>query len=88
MNKSLADVGGQMLVVSQFTLYGDCRKGRRPSYNNAAPPGIANSLYEYFITTVKRHDIFVQSGTFQAMMHVELTNEGPVTLMIDSHKHF
>jgi D-tyrosyl-tRNA(Tyr) deacylase len=84
MNKSLEDVNGQMLVVSQFTLYGDCRKGRRPSYNDAAPPEAAKLHYEYFMEAVKHLGIPVQSGTFQAMMQVKLTNEGPVTILLDS----
>lgn len=87
MNKSLVDVGGQMLVVSQFTLYGDCRKGRRPSYNDAAPPEQANTLYEYFMERVHQEGIAVQSGTFQAMMEVQLTNQGPVTIILDSKKN-
>jgi len=84
MNKSLEDVNGQMLVVSQFTLYGDCRKGRRPSYNEAAPPEAAKLLYEYFMEAVKNLGIPAQSGTFQAMMQVKLVNEGPVTIILDS----
>ena len=88
MNLSLLDVGGQMLVVSQFTLYGDCRKGRRPSYSNAAPPDQAENLYEMFIRETAKLGIPVASGKFQAMMDVELINQGPVTLLLDSAKAF
>lgn len=88
MNLSLADVGGSLLVVSQFTLYGDCRKGRRPGFSAAAPPEIASDLYLYFIQQVKQRQIPVASGIFQACMEVELTNSGPVTLLLDSEKTF
>ena len=88
MNLSLLDVGGQMLVVSQFTLYGDCRKGRRPSYSNAAPPDQAENLYEMFIRETAKLGIPEASGKFQAMMDVELINQGPVTLLLDSAKAF
>ncbi len=88
MNLSILDVGGQMLVVSQFTLYGDCRKGRRPSYSDAAPPDQAEELYEVFIQETANLEIPVVSGKFQAMMDVELTNAGPVTLLLDSAKSF
>ena len=88
MNLSLLDVGGEMLVVSQFTLYGDCRKGRRPSYSNAAPPGQAEELYETFIQETEKIGVPVASGRFQAMMDVELINQGPVTLLLDSAKSF
>jgi len=88
MNLSVLDVGGAILVVSQFTLYGDCRKGRRPSYSNAAPPEIAEKLYEMFIAETKRLNIPVASGKFQAMMDVELVNQGPVTLLLDSARTF
>jgi D-tyrosyl-tRNA(Tyr) deacylase len=88
MNLSILDVGGDMLVVSQFTLYGDCRKGRRPSYSSAAPPGLANRLYELFIEETRKTGITVASGEFQAMMDVELVNQGPVTLLLDSTKLF
>jgi len=84
MNLSLPDVGGSMLIVSQFTLYGDCRKGRRPSFIDAAPPEIAIPLYEAFINSVKAQGIPVATGRFGAMMQVELTNDGPVTLIVDS----
>ncbi|ADW19473.1 D-tyrosyl-tRNA(Tyr) deacylase [Desulfobulbus propionicus DSM 2032] len=88
MNRSLADVGGQLLVVSQFTLYGDCRKGRRPSWNEAAPPELARQLYEQFIDRCRGRGIPTQAGVFQAMMQVSLTNSGPVTILLDSHKTF
>jgi D-tyrosyl-tRNA(Tyr) deacylase len=88
MNLSILDVGGDMLVVSQFTLYGDCRKGRRPSYSSAAPPGLANRLYELFIEETRKTGITVASGEFQAMMDVEFVNQGPVTLLLDSTKLF
>jgi D-aminoacyl-tRNA deacylase len=84
MNLSLLDTNGQMLVVSQFTLLGNCRKGRRPSYMNAAEPEMANTLYEYFIKTVREKGINVQSGRFRAMMDIHLINEGPVTLIVES----
>jgi D-aminoacyl-tRNA deacylase len=84
LNLSLQDIGGQLLVVSQFTLYGDCRKGRRPSYTEAAPPSDAEKLYQQFIEIVRRLTPNVQTGQFQAMMEVTLTNSGPVTLILDS----
>lgn len=83
MNKSLLDTNGEMLIVSQFTLCGDCKKGTRPSFDKSAPPDIANSLYEYFIKKVKDYDISVKTGKFAAMMQVELLNDGPVTFMIE-----
>lgn len=88
MNLSTLDVGGQMLIVSQFTLYGDCRKGRRPSYSDAAPPEKAEELYELFIQETANLGISVASGKFQAMMEVALINEGPVTLLLDTEKSF
>lgn len=88
MNLSVLDVGGEMLVVSQFTLYGDCRKGRRPSYSEAAPPQLAEELYEMFIRETAKLKIPVSGGKFQAMMDVKLVNQGPVTLLIDSTKSF
>jgi D-tyrosyl-tRNA(Tyr) deacylase len=88
MNLSVLDVAGEMLVVSQFTLYGDCRKGRRPSYSHAAPPDQAEKLYELFIRETAELGIPVSSGKFQAMMDVELINQGPVTLLLDSEKTF
>jgi D-tyrosyl-tRNA(Tyr) deacylase len=88
MNCSVLDTGGQILVVSQFTLLGDCRKGRRPSYSAAAPPGQAETLYELFIRETARRGVPVASGKFQAMMDVALINQGPVTLLLDSEKSF
>jgi D-tyrosyl-tRNA(Tyr) deacylase len=88
MNLTLADVAGAMLVVSQFTLYGDCRKGRRPSFIEAAPPELAERLYRAFVAEVRGQGIEVQTGRFQAQMAVSLVNDGPVTLLIDSRKAF
>lgn len=89
MNLSVLEVGGQALVVSQFTLFGDCRKGKRPSYSSAARPEIARDMYERFMDLLnKKYDITVESGIFQAEMEVELINDGPVTLLIDSKKTF
>ena len=88
MNRSLLDTGGAALVVSQFTLYGDCRKGRRPSFIKAARPESANALYEQFITALEQQHIPTQGGTFQAMMDVALINDGPVTILLDSDKQF
>ena len=88
MNRSLTDIRGQLLVVSQFTLYGDCRKGRRPSWNEAAPPALAKELYERFLELCRQRDIPTEAGVFQAMMDVSLTNDGPVTIFLDSHKIF
>jgi D-tyrosyl-tRNA(Tyr) deacylase len=84
MNRSLSDVGGAMLVVSQFTLYGDCRKGRRPSFTDAAPPELAERLYEAFVARAKALGVRVATGVFRAQMQVSLVNDGPVTLWIDS----
>jgi D-tyrosyl-tRNA(Tyr) deacylase len=84
MNRSLLDVGGEALVVSQFTLYGDCRKGRRPSFIDAAPPEIAEPLYEQFVFRLRRCGLKVETGRFAAEMKVSLVNDGPVTLIIDS----
>jgi D-tyrosyl-tRNA(Tyr) deacylase len=84
MNLDLAAAGGAVLVVSQFTLYGDCRKGRRPSFIDAAPPEIAIPLYEAFLEAVRAQGIITASGRFGAMMQVELVNDGPVTLIVDS----
>lgn len=86
MNLALPDVQGAMLVVSQFTLLGDCRKGRRPSFIQAAPPDIAERLYETFVAAVGVQGIPVATGQFRAMMQVELVNDGPVTLLLDSRK--
>lgn len=88
MNLSLADIGGEMLIVSQFTLHGDCRKGRRPGFSSAAPPAVAEPLYRKFIEEVGHRDIVTASGTFQASMAVQLINDGPVTMMLDSTKLF
>lgn len=84
MNRSLSETGGEMLVVSQFTLLADCRKGRRPSFINAAEPGRATELYEHFVKKVRELGIAVQTGQFRAMMEVALINDGPVTLIIES----
>jgi D-aminoacyl-tRNA deacylase len=86
MNLSLLESGGGLLVVSQFTLYGDTRRGRRPSFVNAAPPAEANRLYEYFVLKAGKQMTNVQTGRFQAMMEVELVNDGPVTIILDSEK--
>ena len=88
MNRSLEDVGGAMLVVSQFTLLGDCRKGRRPSFIHAAPPELAESLYETFVAAVAVKGIEVATGRFRQHMQVSLVNDGPVTLLLDSGKLF
>jgi len=88
MNRSLADVGGRMLVVSQFTLLGDCRKGRRPSFIKAARPDRAEELYRSFLAEVRGQGIEVETGRFQEHMDVELVNDGPVTLLLDSRKKF
>ena len=88
MNLSLLETTGSLLCVSQFTLYGDCRKGRRPSYDRAAQPEIACHLYEAFVAAVRASGIAVETGRFQAMMDVELVNDGPVTLLVDSERVF
>jgi D-tyrosyl-tRNA(Tyr) deacylase len=84
MNHSLLDVNGQVLSVSQFTLYGDCRKGRRPNYMNAAKPDYANDIYEIFNTKLREKGLHVETGIFGAMMDVQFTNVGPVTLIVES----
>ncbi len=86
MNLSLSQVGGAMLVVSQFTLLGDCRKGRRPSFTAAAPPELAESLYEVFVGAVAARGIQTATGRFREHMEVELVNDGPVTLLLDSRR--
>ena len=88
MNRSIQEVHGAILAVSQFTLLGDCRKGRRPSFDNAAEPNAARALYEQFVTEVGNLGMTVETGVFQAMMDVELTNQGPVTFILDSRKRF
>lgn len=84
MNLNIAEAGGSLLVVSQFTLYGDCRKGRRPSFDQAAPPEQALALYDHFVEILRRGPVPVETGVFQAMMEVHLVNHGPVTILIDS----
>ena len=88
MNLAPADVGGAILVVSQFTLYGDVRHGKRPSFDAAAPPARARELYEYFVERIRHAGLPCETGRFQEMMQVELMNEGPVTILIDSEKAF
>jgi D-tyrosyl-tRNA(Tyr) deacylase len=86
MNRSIQEAGGQLLVISQFTLYGDCRKGRRPSFDAAAPPEQAKTLYDYFVERLRLSDTLVETGVFQAEMEVYLVNDGPVTFVLDSNK--
>ena len=88
MNRSLADTGGRVLVVSQFTLFGDCRKGRRPSFEGAAPPTVAKTLYDDLVRVLGDAGLPVETGEFQAMMQVELVNDGPVTVLLDSQRRF
>ena len=88
MNRSVQDAGASVLVVSQFTLSADCRRGRRPSFDAAAPPAVARAMYEAFVSLLRSTDLPVQTGEFQAMMQVELTNDGPVTILLDSRKAF
>jgi D-tyrosyl-tRNA(Tyr) deacylase len=88
MNLSLLETGGQLMVISQFTLYADCRKGRRPSFTDAAPPGEAEKLYDYFVDAARKRGLQVATGIFQALMEVELVNFGPVTILLDSSKIF
>lgn len=87
-NRSLTDVGGELLAVSQFTLYGDCRRGRRPSFSDAAPPDVAVPLYERFVAAVRAQGVQTAMGEFGAHMEVALVNDGPVTLLLDSKKAF
>lgn len=84
MNRSAVDVNAALLLVSQFTLYGDCRKGRRPSFDNTAPPDRARELYDYLVATVREKGLITRTGVFQAHMDVELVNDGPVTLLLES----
>jgi len=88
MNRSVADVGGAVLVVSQFTLYGDVRKGKRPSFDDAARPEKARALYERFVERIRAAGLRCETGRFQEVMAVELVNDGPVTILLDSTKMF
>jgi D-tyrosyl-tRNA(Tyr) deacylase len=84
MNRNVLEAGGALLIVSQFTLYADCRKGRRPSFDQAAPPEQAQTLYNYFVASARRGPVPVETGVFQAMMEIQIVNHGPVTIVIDS----
>jgi D-tyrosyl-tRNA(Tyr) deacylase len=84
MNRNVAEAGGALLVVSQFTLYGDCRRGRRPSFDDAAPPGDAQDVYDYFVERLRTGPVPVETGVFQASMDVRLVNHGPVTIVMDT----
>lgn len=88
MNRSVLDVGGSVLAVSQFTLYGDVRRGKRPSFDRAAPPDPARRWYEFFVARVRAAGVRCETGRFQEMMQVEMVNEGPVTILLDSNKSF
>jgi D-tyrosyl-tRNA(Tyr) deacylase len=88
MNRNVIDVGGSVLAVSQFTLYGDVRRGKRPSFDAAAPPDVARRLYEFFVQQILALGLRCETGRFQEMMQVELVNEGPVTILLDSKKEF
>jgi len=88
MNLSVSDIGAEVLVVSQFTLYGDVRRGKRPSFDDAAPPGLAERLYEYVVSALRATGLHCETGRFQASMQVELVNDGPVTILLDSAKQF
>jgi len=84
MNRSITDIGGSMLIVSQFTLYADCRRGRRPSFTDAAPPELADQLYQRFVEEIRQRNIPVATGAFRTEMHVNLVNDGPVTIILDT----
>lgn len=88
MNRSVTDIGGAVLAISQFTLYGDVRRGKRPSFDGAAPPERARELYDYFVAEIRRLNLRCETGQFQATMSVSLTNEGPVTILLDSTRAF
>jgi D-tyrosyl-tRNA(Tyr) deacylase len=88
MNRSVEEIGGSLLVVSQFTLLGDCRKGRRPGFTDAAPPELADQLYEEYVATLRSRGVNVATGVFRADMQVALVNDGPVTMLLDSRKQF
>ncbi|HLK34174.1 MAG TPA: D-aminoacyl-tRNA deacylase [Terriglobales bacterium] len=88
MNRSLGDIGGAVLAISQFTLYGDVRRGKRPSFDTAARPELARRLYEYFVNRIRATGLRCETGRFQEMMQVELVNDGPVTILLDSQKLF
>ena len=88
MNRSILETGRSVLAVSQFTLYGDVRKGKRPSFDDAAPPQLANELYEFFVRKIREASVPCETGRFQAMMQVELVNDGPVTILLDSKRGF
>ncbi len=88
MNLAVAEIGGSVLVVSQFTLYGDVRRGKRPSFDGAAPPQRGRELYDYFVERIRAQGLRCETGRFQEMMQVELVNDGPVTILVDSAKNF
>ena len=88
MNRAVSEAGGAVLVVSQFTLYGDVRRGKRPSFDEAAPPKQAEELYQYFVQALRRKGLRCETGRFQAMMQVDLVNDGPVTILLESAKIF
>ena len=84
MNRSIQEAGGSLLVISQFTLYGDCRRGRRPSFDEAAPPDQARALYDHFVETARRGPVAIETGEYRAHMEVHLVNDGPVTILLDT----